>query len=545
MEQVVKSVVLTSPFFSLLALRAKLKQVSGRLPGPMSTNGKIIWYDPDKVNALPLECLQFVFKHEIMHRVLGHCVAPPMGYEKKRLAIANDLAVNGTLTAAGETPPDEKVLPGLYPGRGVFFDFPDDATSESYYWLLKKMEEEENEKQQKGKKKQEEQSDDEDSSDRGDDTGNDSGDEQSSGDDDSDKETGDESEDKQNGDHSSGGDDDSDGGQSGDGEEGDAEDSEEGEGNEVEGEDDEDEQEGEDGDDDAGGRSGKGKDRRARSRSESEEDEDGDGDGEDDEEEGEGSGDGGDQEDEESRMIKALEELPQECSDVVSCDEEDVQEERAAIVGDLTLTKMASAMAGNIGGGYGALLEKLLSPPTIPWQRQLRMYMMAREKRRLNYHKPARKNFRTDLILPRRGNRTLGKTVVVSDTSGSMTNILPKVMQELQSLTDTFQNSELYLVMCDARLQSEPIPIGKGQHFDFSKLTFRGFGGTDMSPGFALAETLHPDLIICATDLAFSGFPPKPSVPVVWCIADAYGYGDNPVPYGSKVLIPREECVKK
>jgi predicted metal-dependent peptidase len=216
------------------------------------------------------------------------------------------------------------------------------------------------------------------------------------------------------------------------------------------------------------------------------------------------------------------------------------------IMADMVLAQVGEQLTASRGtaGGYGALITKMLSPPKIPWRRELRQFMTARTTQRMNYHKPSRR-YREDMITPRRGNKTLGKVIIVADTSGSMQSVLPKIASEVQGLVKEFSDSELFMVMCDAVVQTDLINIGRGSTFDFNTIQWKGLGGTDMRPGFIFAEKFRPSLIICATDLAIGEFPKRPNCPVIWCITDLYGIAQRgngvSVPYGNMIVIPRSE----
>jgi predicted metal-dependent peptidase len=95
MRTVVKNIVITSPFFTQLAMKPKLVENAG-LQGPMATDGKVIWYSPSWVLKLPMNYLEYVFKHEVLHRVLGHCTETEK-YDREVRSIAHDLAVNGIM----------------------------------------------------------------------------------------------------------------------------------------------------------------------------------------------------------------------------------------------------------------------------------------------------------------------------------------------------------------------------------------------------------------------------------------------------------------
>jgi predicted metal-dependent peptidase len=518
-RQVVKNIMVTSPFFAQLALRPELIEESD-LPAPMTTDGEVIWYNPAWVLKLPYNVLEYVFKHELLHRILGHCDDKEnsrLPNEKCRL-IASDLAVNGIMMTAENYIPEESILPGCFPGVGMFRDVPLDATRDTYYNLLVEAEEkqQQQQKQQQGGSSSEKQQDNQNTA------GDEKGGEEGDPDNDGDPETGEP--------HS----------------------------------DDTSDSDGDRDSDERGGKSSGGKHngrskRKGKGKSESDESvdsgkdgneaEDDVGDEDEDTEESddsaEGRAQGKTQQEKLEELIEAIKngEVDKRACDVVSCDEDKVQEMKQEIMADMVMAQVGEQLSAGRGtmGGYGALVAKMLSPPKIPWRRELRQFMTARTTQRMNYHKPSRR-YREDMITPRRGNKTLGKVIIVADTSGSMATVLPKIASEVQGLVKEFSDSELFMVMCDAVVQTDLINIGRGSTFDFKTIQWKGLGGTDMRPGFIFAEKFRPSLIICATDLAIGEFPARPNCPVIWCIADLCGMVQrHKVPYGNLIVIPKSE----
>jgi predicted metal-dependent peptidase len=102
--------VLNQPFFGALCLRLKL--VASAVP-TMSTDGKLILYNPAFVEELKPAELEGVLAHEVSHCALGHHCRRG-SRDPKLWNIAADYAINPILVANGFTlPPDVLIDPAF------------------------------------------------------------------------------------------------------------------------------------------------------------------------------------------------------------------------------------------------------------------------------------------------------------------------------------------------------------------------------------------------------------------------------------------------
>lgn len=205
--------------------------------------------------------------------------------------------------------------------------------------------------------------------------------------------------------------------------------------------------------------------------------------------------------------------------------------------------KISMVLGKGCGGHQDSYLRTKvggeLLPPKIPWQRQLRMFLTAREHSKTSYVRPSRRRTSSTFIHPSRNNRTLGNVALVCDTSGSMTNLLPFLAAEIYSLVATFAKSMFWIIMADTEVRKE-FEVGKGKALPAREdFAFEGLGGTELAPGIARASRLNADIIIIATDMEFSGWPEKPNKPVIWVVPEyIVEYRTNSgtlPPYGSVI----------
>lgn len=102
----------------------------------MCVDGKNLFYNPEFVKNIPMEELETILVHEILHIVLGHHIAfsneLKLNNENIRylVNVATDLAINHMLRG--------RPLPAnvLFPGKGEFVDMPEGKDARWYYYKL-------------------------------------------------------------------------------------------------------------------------------------------------------------------------------------------------------------------------------------------------------------------------------------------------------------------------------------------------------------------------------------------------------------------------
>jgi len=141
MSWAIKNVQLNDVFFSGILDRMipnqSIQMINFNEP-TMYTDGKGLFYNPEFVNKLPLDAVETVIVHEILHVAFGHHLAfadIAKNHQNlwKLVNIACDLAINHLL----------KDRSGFYKrmllaGKGEFKDFPQGLDAREYYNLLLK-----------------------------------------------------------------------------------------------------------------------------------------------------------------------------------------------------------------------------------------------------------------------------------------------------------------------------------------------------------------------------------------------------------------------
>lgn len=161
------------------------------------------------------------------------------------------------------------------------------------------------------------------------------------------------------------------------------------------------------------------------------------------------------------------------------------------------------------------LLGELTAKPKVDWKLRLKVYLdAASSKRKRSYSRESRR--RSQFILPSyRRDKTLCRTFIVVDTSGSMDEHLYTILDECLGIVSAYPDASLTVVMCDTTIHGV-YEVSSKQDIEMIRAKgMPGLGGTDMTPAFDYAIEHNAQLIICLTDMCMR-FPPRPAIPVVW-----------------------------
>jgi len=196
-----------------------------------------------------------------------------------------------------------------------------------------------------------------------------------------------------------------------------------------------------------------------------------------------------------------------------------------------------SRSRGSVPSFLQELINKLLTPPRIPWTQVLRDKVVntKRWKWQRSISRPNRRHVGMPLLCPfpgRRKDRTF-TVVFCIDTSGSMgAPQLELALNELQHMQKTDREIEITVIECDAAVGKEYV-----LHYNTEvQFNLTGRGGTEFDPALKRAKELKPDIVFYYTD----GYAPAPdpdsrvACPFVWLIAP---YGHNPDENWGSVLV--------
>ena len=171
-----------------------------------------------------------------------------------------------------------------------------------------------------------------------------------------------------------------------------------------------------------------------------------------------------------------------------------------------------------------------------PWQLALQRWMDAVAPAGRSYARASRRGAdRDDIVLC--GRVREGWTLhIVLDTSGSMANVLPKVLGAIASFCDGAGVAQVHILQCDVEVTRdewlEPAQLGEYR--------IAGFGGSDMSPGLILlSEDAEVSAVLVLTD-GYISFPAaEPPYRVLWAVfrsPDGYDAGFGPS-YGDVIFL--------
>lgn len=198
---------------------------------------------------------------------------------------------------------------------------------------------------------------------------------------------------------------------------------------------------------------------------------------------------------------------------------------------------LASAMGALNGRGTaGAMQHQAVSALRglyrTPWEMVLQKWLESVSPGERTFTRPSRRGGdRSDVVLPGR-RRESWRLNVVLDTSGSMGEIIPRVLGAVADFCDAVAVDEVRLVQCDTAVTADEI-VEPSQLTDFQ---VSGYGGSDLTPALlALAEDPLVTACLVVTDGDIQYPPQEMPYRVLWVLpADSAGFRP---PYGHVVTM--------
>jgi predicted metal-dependent peptidase len=215
------------------------------------------------------------------------------------------------------------------------------------------------------------------------------------------------------------------------------------------------------------------------------------------------------------------------------------QEARAAAVKELAGKALGLAAAmGKLKGARGAepgasrqMVSALRGLYRPPWELALQRWLESVAPGERTFVRPSRRGAeRADVVLP--GRRREGWILnVVLDTSGSMTNELPRALGAIGEFCDAAGVDQVRLLQCDAAVTADEILTP----FELGEREIAGYGGSDLSPAMLrLAEDpqVRAAVVITDGDIAY----PQAAMPyeILWVTTAASAFRP---PYGRVVAM--------
>ena len=216
--------------------------------------------------------------------------------------------------------------------------------------------------------------------------------------------------------------------------------------------------------------------------------------------------------------------------------ERNEQEWQTAVAAGMAAAEAQGKLPANLKKVFGEILE-----PRVEWKDRVRALMMrAVGNDEYSWRRLDRRMIVRGIGAPGRIGYSCGVIVVGVDTSGSI-YASPKTLEmffaEMGGILEELNPDVIHVVWCDARVHRVN-EVYDAQDLEMLRAEGApGGGGTSFVPVFdwITDEGVEPDALIYLTDLMGTFPGHQPEYPVIWGTIM-----DFPVPWGEKVLIPRQ-----
>lgn len=205
---------------------------------------------------------------------------------------------------------------------------------------------------------------------------------------------------------------------------------------------------------------------------------------------------------------------------------ENKQEAEAQVKQTITQAAMTARAQGNLPEFIERIVSETIKAK-ISWRETLQRFFTEVVKDDYTWTKPSARYLYSGLYLPSLEVPRLGTTVLIVDTSYSISNDRINAFgAEIQEITSSFK-IPLTVIYVDTKVQAV-------QEIDPDEpicLTPKGGGGTDFKPGFEFIDdhNLDPEIVVYLTDGECLSFPPAPEYNVLWA---QFGDFDFDPPFG-------------
>jgi predicted metal-dependent peptidase len=211
------------------------------------------------------------------------------------------------------------------------------------------------------------------------------------------------------------------------------------------------------------------------------------------------------------------------------------QEIRELAAKGLALGKAMGAMQGR-GTDAGAtrqVVDALRGIYSTPWQMALQTWLEGVVPGERTFVRPSRRGAdRQDVVLPGR-RRDSWMLNVVLDTSGSMSEEIPRALGAIADFCDAAAVDDIRLLQCDTEITSDEVLSPAA----LAAFEVSGYGGSDLRPAMlALADDPRVTATIVITDGDIA-FPPGPMPYAVLWILPPHGQPGFQPPYGRVVTM--------
>ena len=251
---------------------------------------------------------------------------------------------------------------------------------------------------------------------------------------------------------------------------------------------------------------------------------------------GRARGDGGDQGEAEAGDVLDAQREKEMFPEDVAAQAAQVEAIREKASAGLALARAVGALKGIRGaeaGGESQVVTALRGLYRTPWDVALQRWLESVAPGERTFVRPTRRGAdRSDLVLP--GRRREGWMLnVIVDTSGSMTDEIPRVLGAIADFCDAVAVDQIRLLQCDVTVTADE----RLTPMELAEYTVTGYGGSDLTPAM---ELLAADAQVRAAAIITDGeiqFPAEPMpYAVLWVLPPGRSAGFRPH-YGRVVVM--------
>jgi predicted metal-dependent peptidase len=188
---------------------------------------------------------------------------------------------------------------------------------------------------------------------------------------------------------------------------------------------------------------------------------------------------------------------------------------------------------GTDPGAANQLVTALRGLYRTPWEMALQRWLESVAPGPRTFARPSRRGAeRTDVVLP--GRRREGWILnVVLDTSGSMTDEIPRALGAIADFCDAVAVDQIRLVQCDTAVTSDRFLTPE----ELARYEITGYGGSDLSPALRhLADDPRVEAVIVLTDGEIAYPPEEMPYSVLWVLPPLAPPRFQP-PYGAVIIM--------
>lgn len=187
----------------------------------------------------------------------------------------------------------------------------------------------------------------------------------------------------------------------------------------------------------------------------------------------------------------------------------------------LALAKAMGAMKGrgrDADGAQQQVVTALRGLYRTPWEMALQKWLESVAPGERTFLRPSRRGAtQPDIALPGRKRESWMLNVIL-DTSGSMTDDIPRVLGAVADFCDALAVDEIRVVQCDTAITSDTVLSPA----ELAEYEVRGYGGSDLTPAMRM-------------------FAEDPRITACLIVTDGeIGYPADEMPYAVLWVLPRE-----